>query len=920
MYGVCNLSKMSAADMFALTKRGSVSFSPKNKLSKNNNAISKMVSKAVLAASVMLATQLEAKEKEDKTTSALDDQTTGSLGASDGGQTQFEDLSNGVDRVLGSAVSEVASLVGQAPLATQASVSIATPTSAAVTENGLPQSFVTQTPAVTDPAQLTREFPEDVQTFETGRTNITSGSSGSTPFAGLNGEDGEDGQDGANGRDGIDGQDGTNGTNGIDGQDGANGRDGIDGQDGANGTNGIDGQDGANGTNGIDGQDGLNGTNGINGQDGANGRDGIDGQDGLNGTNGIDGQDGANGRDGIDGQDGANGRDGIDGQDGANGTNGINGQDGTNGTNGIDGQDGANGRDGIDGQDGLNGTNGIDGQDGANGRDGIDGQDGKITLLLDGDLFDAADLSDLLVSQGVAVTDGPLGTVAITADADQLSDITNLINSLAPPATNDENFIHGASPISGSDQEDFLVGTDGDDILSSLGANDILIGGIGSDTLLGGEGNDTASYFSSSEGVNVNLTTDENTGGDAFDDVLISIENLIGSNFEDNLIGDDKDNHLSGGQGSDTLMGGGNTDLLHGGAGGDLLDGGSANDDVATYFDSDASVSISLFEDLAFGGHAEGDELDNIEFVDGSLFDDFIQGDNQVNRIGGLFGEDVLLGEGGNDILLGGNSGDYLDGGEGIDTSDYTASLEGVNVNLATGESRFGEAEGDTIISIENLAGSSFNDVLTGDDQVNRLTGRDGDDVLVGNGGNDRLVGGLGADELDGGEGTRDAADYSAAEEAVGVDLIAGGFAGEADGDTFTGVEFIVGSEHHDNLLGDDGINRINGGDGCDVIFGRGGNDVLLGEEGDDILNGGSGNDVFIFSEGDGNDIIEDFEAGAGRTDRVRLLNEDFEDFDAVQSAITDTDEGALLTLDNGSILFQNINAADFVADDFILG
>jgi len=465
-----------------------------------------------------------------------------------------------------------------------------------------------------------------------------------------------------------------------------------------------------------------------------------------------------------------------------------------------------------------------------------------------------------------------------------------------------------------------LVGTSGDDILSSLGANDVLIGGEGSDTLLGGNGNDTASYFSSGQAVEVNLATNENFGGDAEGDSLNSIENLIGSNFGDLLFGNDQDNNLSGGIGTDLLFGGGSKDFLHGGAGADILDGGTSNDDVATYFDSDAGVSISLADDTASGGHAEGDELDNIEFVNGSLFDDFIQGDNQGNRLGGLFGEDILLGEGGNDVLLGGNSEDIINGGDGVDTSDYTASLEGVSVDLSTGESLFGEAEGDTLISIENLAGSAFDDVLTGDDNVNRLTGRDGDDMLFGNGGNDRLVGGLGADKFDGGEGTRDAADYSAATQAVGVDLIAGGFEGEAEGDTFTGIEFIVGSEHHDNLLADDGINRVNGGDGCDVIFGRGGNDTLIGEAGNDILNGGEGNDVFIFNEGDGNDTIEDFEAGVGRTDRLRLSEDAFDDFEDIQSALKDTDDGALLTLDDGSILFQGLNAADFVADDFILG
>lgn len=763
--------------MFALTKREPVSNFSENQNPKRNDAVAKMASKAVLAGSVMLATQLEASEKEEESLSTTDDIQTSSLGVSNvQNHSEVENTPTFAEAKQKPVGSEVTSISNQ----TTGSINSSSPTNTVSVEAGLPRDFISQSPGVSDPAQVTREIPQEIEGFERAETmvNINSGSANQSPII----------------------------------------------------VEGIDGEDG---------------------------------RDGLDGKNGIDGIDGRNGHDGIDG---------------------------TNGTDGID------------------------------GRDGVDGSDGKTVLLLNADLLAEYDILDTLAAQGVTITDGPLGTVALAMNSDQLSEVSDFINSLIPEASVDDEFIHGASPVSGSEQEDLLVGTSGDDILSSLGANDVLIGGEGSDTLLGGNGNDTASYFSSNQAVEVNLATNENFGGDAEGDSLNSIENLIGSNFGDLLLGNDQDNNLSGGIGTDLLFGGGSKDFLHGGAGADILDGGTSNDDVATYFDSDAGVSISLADDTASGGHAEGDELDNIEFVNGSLFDDFIQGDNQGNRLGGLFGEDILLGEGGNDVLLGGNSADIINGGDGVDTSDYTASLEGVSVDLSTGESLFGEAEGDTLISIENLAGSAFDDVLTGDDNVNRLTGRDGDDMLFGNGGNDRLVGGLGADKFDGGEGTRDAADYSAATQAVGVDLIAGGFEGEAQGDTFTGIEFIVGSEHHDNLLADDGINRVNGGDGCDVIFGRGGNDTLIGEAGNDILNGGEGNDVFIFNEGDGNDTIEDFEAGIGRTDRLRLSEDAFDDFEDIQSALTDTDDGALLTLDDGSILFQGLNAADFVADDFILG
>ena len=830
------MSKLSAADMFALNKRESASNFPNNQ---KNKSLAKMLSGAVASVSVMLATQLEANAEDETRVEKLDGLMTASLGNPNITSDAQNVKTNAIEDVLGSATQDVAALgidaLSVSALAQQANQAGSIRSTAFGEQSGrLPRDFVSEAPGVTDPAQQTDYI--GFEQADSARVATPSNTGGSTSVAGLRGEAGEDGHDGADGRDGIDGKDGTNGRDGIDGKDGANGRDGIDGINGANGEDGIDGIDGANGRNGIDGIDGTNGRDGANGEDG---------------TNGLD------------------------------------------------------------------------------GRDGVDGLDGKTVFLLDGNLLEQPGFLESLDAQGLEVQTGPFGTVSLTLSPDQLEIVNNLITLAFPDELEngenadgnegEEEFLH-LIPFSGSDQEDLLIGTEGNDILSSFGANDILIGGLGADTLLGGDGSDTASYETSNEAVFIDLSTGDVFGGEAEGDTFNSVENLIGSNFDDVLIGDNKSNHLTGGQSEDALFGGDAYDILHGGANADLLDGGASDDDLATYFDSDEAVSISLTNDTASGGHAEGDELFNIESLNGSLFDDFLQGDQQANRLGGLFGEDVLLGEAGNDTLLGGHSGDLIDGGEGSDTSDYTASLEGVSVNLKTGESRFGEAEGDILVSIENLAGSAFDDTLAGDDGINRLTGRDGDDMLIGHGGNDRLVGGLGADHHDGGEGDRDAADYSAAEEAVGVDLVGGGFAGEATGDTFDSIEFIVGSEHHDNLLGNDAINRINGGDGCDVIFGRGGNDTLIGEAGNDILNGGSGNDVFIFSEGDGNDIIEDFEAGAGRTDRLRLLDSSFEDFEDVQSALTDTEDGALLTLDNGSILLQNLNSADLVADDFILG
>ncbi|MBB3913248.1 M10 family metallopeptidase C-terminal domain-containing protein [Rhizobium fabae] len=108
-------------------------------------------------------------------------------------------------------------------------------------------------------------------------------------------------------------------------------------------------------------------------------------------------------------------------------------------------------------------------------------------------------------------------------------------------------------------------------------------------------------------------------------------------------------------------------------------------------------------------------------------------------------GNETFKGLGGNDVLKGGAGADVLDGGYGNDTASYEGSSGGVNVNLATGAASGGHATGDKIVSIENLTGSSYDDVLTG--------GNNGGNVLNGGAGADKLDGGAGADTLNGGDG-----------------------------------------------------------------------------------------------------------------------------------------------------------------------
>jgi|GEM_PF-1869155 len=133
--------------------------------------------------------------------------------------------------------------------------------------------------------------------------------------------------------------------------------------------------------------------------------------------------------------------------------------------------------------------------------------------------------------------------------------------------------------LNGGDGDDILIGLGGNDTLNGGNGNDILVGGAGNDTLNGGAGIDTASYIDATSAVTVNLgvATAQNTGG-AGTDTLNSIENLIGSNFNDTLTGNNSANLLFGGAGNDTLIGNGGDDILIGGLGADTMTGGTGKD------------------------------------------------------------------------------------------------------------------------------------------------------------------------------------------------------------------------------------------------------------------------------------------------------------------------------------------------------
>lgn len=178
-------------------------------------------------------------------------------------------------------------------------------------------------------------------------------------------------------------------------------------------------------------------------------------------------------------------------------------------------------------------------------------------------------------------------------------------------------------------------------------------------------------------------------------------------------------------------------------------------------------------------------------------------------------GNDTLNGGGGNDFLEGGAGNDALNGGIGIDTAGYSTATAGVTVNLSlTAIQVTGGAGSDTLLGIENLLGSKFNDTLRGDANANNLDGGLGNDILVGGAGDDILNGNTGADWA--------YYNSSTARVNVNLNLTAAQATGGGGSDTLISIENLLGSNFHDRLTGNTVANVLQGGAGNDIIYGGG--------------------------------------------------------------------------------------------------
>jgi Ca2+-binding RTX toxin-like protein len=407
----------------------------------------------------------------------------------------------------------------------------------------------------------------------------------------------------------------------------------------------------------------------------------------------------------------------------------------------------------------------------------------------------------------------------------------------------------GADVLRGGNQNDELYGESGDDDLRGEGGDDEMYGGTDNDTYSVNSAGDRVIEFANQGIDTVNSSLDAYTLTDDVENLTLSSGiNGTGNGLRNHIIGNILDNVLDGRGGQDTMEGRQGNDTYFVDQVNDIIveSADQGNDTVLT------SVSYTLFNGVAVETLRTTNDAGTTAInLTGNAFNNSLIGNNGANTLGGRGGSDGIDGRGGIDTV------NYLDNSVGVIVVLGQNGASGFAQELGLVNNQATVVSVDTLISIENVEGSTAGDTLVGNEAVNQLRGFTGNDIYVVQNAGDTIIelANQGADEV------RTSVSYTLA-------------ASNADIETFRTTDDAGTAAI--NLTGNGIANLIVGNAGNNQINGAGGADRIIGGRGVDSLVGGSEADTFIWretnetgTEANFADVITDFNFAGG--DRIDL-------------------------------------------------
>ncbi|WP_171015847.1 FG-GAP repeat protein [Devosia sp. FKR38] len=280
--------------------------------------------------------------------------------------------------------------------------------------------------------------------------------------------------------------------------------------------------------------------------------------------------------------------------------------------------------------------------------------------------------------------------------------------------------------------------------------------------------------------------------------------------------------------------------------------------DPAPVFEKTLNESSDIL-DTVVGGNRYGWFVNNT--VDGGLKIDSVSLFEAEGY--GTPANDTIVGSAADETFYTSAGNDVIDGQGGRDTYDASGAGEGVTVDLDSnpfdavvagdGVAIGGASVGlDGLTSIENVRGSSFNDVINGSA---------GDNVFYASGGTDIINGDGNAP----GNGPRgDTFDASAATTNVTINLA---------GQTATGFGGTSTIKNIENAVGGSGNDTITGSSANNMLVGNAGADTFMATAGSDRIDGGADADTVVFTGGSSDYTITWDGATAIVTDKANPSN-----------------------------------------------